>query len=144
MPGSCRLFRILAIDDDEDDQVFLQRWVRRTETAPFVQLMSSALAARSFLEALPSGSQELPHVILCDIKMPGIDGFDFLQWLRQSRHKNIPIVMRSCSPISSDVARAYQLGANSYVVKKDGLDAMDQRLSDLIHYWRDIAEVPGS
>jgi CheY-like chemotaxis protein len=139
----CRVFRVLVVDDDEDDHLLFQRWVRRAVAAPLVKLVSSGVAAISYLESLAAHSPELPHVIFCDIKMPGIDGFDFLQWLRQSKHRHIPVVMRSSSTISSDIARAYQLGANSYVVKRMEIQSMEERINDLVHYWRDIAEVPG-
>ncbi len=119
-----------------------QRWVRRTAAAPLVKLVDSGATAISYLESLPANSPELPHIIFCDIKMPGVDGFDFLQWLRRSMHRHVPVVMRSSSPISSDIARAYELGANSYVVKRMEIESMEQRINELIHYWRDIAEVP--
>lgn len=143
MPPGCRIFRVLAIDDDEDEQIIFQRLIRRTTIAPSVQFMDSAAAAKRFLEKLSADAPELPHVIICDIKMPGMDGFEFLQWLRRSPHRHIPVVMRSSSPIDADIAKAYALGANSYIVKTMGLEAMEQRINDLVHYWRDIAEVPG-
>lgn len=142
-PGPCRVFRLLAIDDDEDDRLIFQRCVRRTAAAPLVKLMDSAVAAVKVLESLPPDDPELPHVIICDIKMPAMDGFEFLQWLRTSPHRHIPVIIRSASPIDSDITRAYSLGANSYIVKRIGLEAMERRINDLVHYWRDIAEVPG-
>jgi CheY-like chemotaxis protein len=137
------VFRVLAIDDDEDDQMIFARWARRAVNAPEVKLINDAVSAINYLETLGPASTELPHVILCDIKMPGVDGFEFLNWLRSSPYKQIPIVMRSSSPLHSDIAKAYQLGANSYVVKRIGLDAMEQRIEQLMHYWRNVAEVPG-
>jgi CheY-like chemotaxis protein len=137
------LFRVLAIDDDEDDQLILARWVSRTTNAPIVKSLNDGLSAIHYLESLGPNSHELPHVILCDIKMPGLDGFEFLRWLRGSPFKSIPVVMRSSSPLYADIVKAYQLGANSYVVKRMGVDANEQRLNQLVHYWRDVAEVPG-
>lgn len=136
-------FRLVAIDDDEDDQLILQRWLRRSKMSPVVKLFNSGSAAIEYLKALSPNSSELPHVIFCDIKMPGIDGFQFLQWLRRSQHRHLPVVMRSSSPLHTDIAKAYQLGANSYVEKRVGLQAMEERITDLVHYWMDVAEVPG-
>jgi CheY-like chemotaxis protein len=138
-----RVFRVMAIDDDEDDQMILERWVRRTSGAPQVQFVESGCKAVEILQQLPENAPELPHVILCDINMPGVDGFDFLRWIRASHHRQIPVVMRSSSPIPVDVLKAYELGANSYVVKRIGLHAMEQRLSEIVGYWRDVAKVPG-
>ena len=137
------MFRVLAIDDDQNDQFVVERWAQRTALAPTVKLLDSGRAAMEYLGSLPESSPDLPHVIICDIKMPGVDGFDFLAWLRKSPHRHIPVVMWSASPVDSDVARAYALGANSYMVKQVDIRKTEQRIDQLIHYWRDIAEVPG-
>jgi len=142
MASPCRVFRVMAIDDDEDEHLIIRRWVRRSAIPPHIHHVGGAAAAIEYLSSLAPDSPELPHVIFCDVKMPGIDGFQFLQWLRRSVHKRIPVVMRSSSPVTTDVTKAYALGANSYVVKRIGLQATEQRISDLVHYWRDIAEVP--
>lgn len=143
MQHPSNVFRVLAIDDDDDEQILFQHWLRRTVDAPHVQLLSSAADAVKHLETLSTSSGELPHVIICDIKMPGLDGFGFLEWLRSSAFKHIPVVMRSASPIESDIARAYELGANSYVVKRVGLKANEEKFSEVFRYWRDLAAVPG-
>lgn len=143
MQHPSNVFRVLAIDDDDDDQILFQHWLRRTVDAPAVQLMSSAVDAVKHLETLAGNSAELPHVIFCDVKMPGLDGFGFLEWLRNSAFKHIPVVMRSASPMEADIARAYELGANSYVVKRVGLRANEERFSEVVRYWRDLAAVPG-
>jgi CheY-like chemotaxis protein len=63
----------------------------------------------------------LPNVILLDIKMPRLSGFDVLAWLRQeSSVASIPVIAFSSSDQQSDIDKAYQLGVNAYVVKPSG------------------------
>jgi CheY-like chemotaxis protein len=60
----------------------------------------------------------MPRLVLLDIKMPGTDGFDVLQWIRlQPGLAGLPVVMLTSSDEIRDVNRAYQLGANSFLVK---------------------------
>ena len=60
-----------------------------------------------------------------DIKMPRVSGFDVLQWLRDHPQcRIIPIIIFSGSALVEDVERAYQLGANAYIVKPMGLDEL--------------------
>jgi CheY-like chemotaxis protein len=63
----------------------------------------------------------LPKVILLDIKMPRLSGFEVLAWLRQqSSIAAIPVIAFSSSDQQSDIDKAYQLGVNAYVVKPSG------------------------
>jgi len=80
----------------------------------------------------------VPDVILLDIKMPRVDGFDFLRWLRSEappKHRMIPVVVMSSSNQRRDVDRAYALGANSYLVKPVDWNLFRERIKALGIYW---------
>ena len=71
----------------------------------------------------------LPDLMLLDIKMPRLDGFAVLDWLRkQPGLKRLPVTMFSTSDMQKDIDRAYELGANSFLVKPHQPD----RMSDLV------------
>ena len=142
MPTQRPVFRVLVIDDDVDDQFLVGRALEKLEPRPQVRFMLSATHAVAHLDSLERASTETPYLIICDIKMPRMDGFEFLQWLRKSRHRAIPVVMRSNSNIHRDVERAYLAGANSFVSKVSDPEEMPQKLSDIVHYWRDVSIVP--
>ena len=85
----------------------------------------------------------MPHVILLDLKMPRINGFDFLAWLRSEgpkKHRFIPVVVMSSSGLREDVERAYALGANSYLVKPISWTLFKERIKTVGIYWAEHVE----
>jgi two-component system response regulator len=76
------------------------------------------------------------RVIVLDVKLPKIDGFEVLRELKANpRTQSIPVVMLTSSNIDSDVARAYELGANSYVQKPVDFERFRRTVRDLGLYW---------
>jgi CheY-like chemotaxis protein len=94
------------------------------------------------LEDADNDPDQLPHVILCDIRMPGMDGFEFLQWLRNSAWRAMPIALFSNSDIQSDVDRAYAMGANAFHVKSATLDELGDCLITISRFWGKVARLP--
>ncbi len=89
--------------------------------------------------------QAHPDVILLDLKMPRINGFEFLEWLRTKAPlplRFIPVVIMSSSALREDVDRAYALGANSYLVKPVQWALFQQRIQALGIYWAEHVERP--
>jgi len=85
----------------------------------------------------------VPNVILLDLKMPRITGFEFLEWLRSkgpSKHRFIPVVVMSSSVLKEDVDRAYSLGANSYLVKPVSWALFKERIKAIGIYWAEHVE----
>jgi PleD family two-component response regulator len=75
---------------------------------------------------------------LLDLKMPRINGFEFLKWLRGKADKSqrfIPVVVMSSSGIREDIDRAYALGANSYLVKPIEWNLFQARVQAIGIYW---------
>jgi CheY-like chemotaxis protein len=86
----------------------------------------------------------LPNIILLDVKMPRMNGFDFLQWRRAEAPPDlrvIPVIMFSSSNIQDDVWRAYQLGANRYMVKAGDLDTLGKQLAAMCENWGKYTEL---
>jgi two-component system response regulator len=84
-------------------------------------------------------------VIVLDVKLPKIDGFEVLRALKSdSRTRFIPVVMLTSSNIDRDVARAYELGANSYVQKAVDFERFRQTVRQLAIYWMTMNEPPPS
>lgn len=76
------------------------------------------------------------RVIVLDVKLPKVDGFEVLRELKADpRTRSIPVVMLTSSNIDSDVARAYELGANSYVQKPVDFEGFRRTVRDLGVYW---------
>lgn len=87
----------------------------------------------------------LPDVILLDLKMPGVNGFDFLKWLRAESPgglRLLPVIVMSTSAEQDDIKRAYELGASAYMIKPVDFDLFKERLKLLGIFWGEHAEMP--
>ena len=86
----------------------------------------------------------LPILILLDLKLPRRSGFEVLSWIREQDNglQRLPIVVLTSSSHSQDVNRAYDLGANSYLVKPGGPDALFDMIQKLDTYWLTINHNP--
>lgn len=80
-----------------------------------------------------------PTVILLDLKMPRADGFAFLSWRQRSKaNARLPVVVFTSSSLDADVAKAYALGANSYVVKPTVAGRLESMVEALHDWWADF------
>jgi CheY-like chemotaxis protein len=77
-----------------------------------------------------------PNLLIMDIRMPKMDGFHLLTWLRTHPHCSvIPTLILSASDLPGDVRKAYQLGANSYIAKPSQLEELVDLLRVVYNYW---------
>ena len=131
---------ILVAEDDEND-FFLIRVA--LEAAGF---NGNVIHARGGAEAIDwlkqAGPDDLPALLLLDLKMPRGDGFDVLEWKDKNRLPCVPAIVLSASPLERDVARAYQLGAHSYAAKPLGLENRTNLCRGLLGWWRNWCELP--
>jgi DNA-binding response OmpR family regulator len=103
--------RILIVEDDEDLVRLTTHWLER-EGYP-VQHAADGEAALELLEKDP-----LPGLVLLDVMLPKIDGFEILRRIRsKERTKTLPVVMVTSFSRERDAARGRELGANDYIVK---------------------------
>jgi CheY-like chemotaxis protein len=85
----------------------------------------------------------LPFLLLLDLKMPGTDGFEVLQWLRgETDLRRLLVVVLTSSNLQADVDRAYELGANSYLVKPVEFAEMVNLIQRFEAYWSEINRTP--
>lgn len=82
------------------------------------------------------GTTDAPACVLLDIKLPTISGLDVLAWIRkQPNLKRLPVIMFTSSLLPEDINQAYDLGANSYLIKPSDLDALITLVKTIEHYW---------
>jgi CheY-like chemotaxis protein len=132
---------IYLIDDDLDHILLITRALRDTEHAVEPQSFADPQEA---LDSLFE-TQRLPDLILLDINMPGLSGFDVLKKLKENpRLKTIPVVMLTSSELSTDVARAYELGASGYISKPSYMHDIRAILGNTLLYWSAMKRATGS
>jgi len=78
----------------------------------------------------------IPHLIVMDIKMPRMTGFEVLEWIKHDpRFRRIPVVIVSASNNMADINRAYETGANAYMVKPVDFRAVEHVFQCITSYW---------
>ena len=137
---------ILLVEDDPGDVHLALAVFRALQMEERCVVVNDGEEAMAFLKAYGRFSQRppgLPRLILLDLKMPRVNGFDLLQHIKSDAQlKLLPVVVLTSSREERDVERAYDLGVNGYVVK--GIDFTDYRatLQALANYWGSVNELP--
>ena len=113
---------ILLVEDDPNDAFFLQRALRKTRADVPLQKVNDGQQALDYVDGTGNytdrSTSPLPSLILLDLKLPCINGFEILEHLRASPGlSNIPVFVLSSSPEERDRIRALELGAKGYLVK---------------------------
>lgn len=86
---------------------------------------------------------DLPVVVLLDLRLPKMDGFEVLARIRSnSRTRLVPVVMLTVSNLSDDIRRAYELGANGYIIKALDYDVYHEMIIAACAYWLGINRRP--
>ena len=134
---------ILLVEDDEDDVFLLRRAAGRAGVKNPIEVMSNGEDAIVHLQAVEAGTQPAPAVIIMDLKMPRKGGLEVLEWLRgQERIRFLPVVIFTSSQQPQDVRAAYELGANSYLVKPSTFDELLAMTAQLGRYWTQANRAP--
>lgn len=128
---------ILLVEDNPDDAELAIRALKKQNLADNLLWLKNGREALDFIFA-PNGSNNLQSlkVIFLDLKMPFVDGLEVLQKIKADEQtKAIPAVMLTSSGEPEDIAKAYRLGANSYIVKPVVHADFEKALSGLSAYW---------
>jgi CheY-like chemotaxis protein len=122
---------ILFVEDSPDDQLLFEHALQALPFAVTLRFANEGEEAIAYLKREGRFSDQekspVPSVIFLDIKMPGKSGFEVLRWLKHDAPNaihRIPVVMFSSSNEQVDIDRAYDLGANAYLVKPGGYEAL--------------------
>jgi len=129
---------ILLVDDDEDHLLVARRAIERAGLPAEVRLASAGDEALRILGLHPDASEAPPSIalVLLDIGLPGLSGWEVLKRIRASeRTRRTPVVMVSSSDRPEDVRRSYELGANSYLVKRGDRRRPGEYLAEAARYW---------
>ena len=137
---NARLVTVLHIDDDPNDTELFQAAARRAKVQFCVQNVSDAEQAMAYLSGrgiyANRRAYPLPSLILLDLKMPRATGFDVLHWIRNHPEVgSLPIVIFSGSELQDDIQQAYAGGADSYLVKPIGFNALIELVKNIDASW---------
>lgn len=133
---------ILLAEDDENDIFLMGRAFDRAGIPNPLFVVRNGQEAIDYLSGTGDYVQRdkfpLPGLMLLDLKMPWMDGFDVLNWLRtQQQFDTLPVVVLTSSKLQSDVDKSRQLGVYDYRVKPHGFEDLVRLLDDVRKCWLD-------
>jgi len=138
---------ILLVEDNADDEALTMRALSKNNITNKIVVARDGVEALDYLfgtgmyAGRDTGLQ--PELILLDLKLPKVDGFEVLQKLRgDPRTKLLPVVILTSSKEQQDVANGYGLGANSYVRKPVDFQHFVDAVLQLGLYWLVLNERP--
>lgn len=137
---------VLVIDDNADDAELTARALRRCDVANTVVIVHDGLDALASLTGDEPGQAHggaLPSLVLLDVKMPRVDGFEIARRLRaHPRTRFLPIVLLTSSGEERDIAEGYAAGVNGYVRKPIASEQFVAALQAVGRFWLGCNEVP--
>ncbi len=138
---------ILLVEDNDDDVELTLRALRRNRVANRVDVVRDGAEALEYLFATGSYSgrdvRGAPNLVLLDLKLPKVGGLEVLERLRADpRTRRLPVVILTSSNVESDLARSYDLGANSYIRKPVDFTQFMEAVNQLGLYWLVLNEAP--
>jgi CheY-like chemotaxis protein len=140
---------ILLAEDDPNDVLLIQRAFQKAGLRNVLKVTRDGGQAIEYLsgQGMYANRERFPRpfLLLLDLKMPGTDGFEVLQWVRKEPDlKRLLVVVLTSSNLQSDVDRAYELGANSYLVKPVSFEEMVAMIQRFEIYWTEINRTPSA
>ncbi len=133
---------ILLAEDDENDVFLMGRAFDRAGIPNRLVVVRNGQEAIDYLAGTGEYTQRdkypIPGLVLLDLKMPWMDGFDVLRWLRShSQFDTLPVVILTSSKLQSDIDKSRQLGVYDYRVKPHGFEELVRLLDDVRKCWLD-------
>lgn len=142
-----REIEILLVEDNLNDVKLTMRALKKHNLENRIHHVEDGEQALDFIfgrnEYADRNIENIPKVILLDLKLPKVDGLEVLKIIKNDvRTKTIPVVVLTSSNQESDMIKSYNLGANSYIVKPVDFDQFVKSVAELGFYWLLLNEMP--
>lgn len=134
--------RILVAEDNEDHAYLLRLAFDNDDVQNDLVFVGDGVETMEHLDRCES-DDDLPGLILVDINMPRMDGFEVLEKVKASKRlRHIPVVILTSSEREEDITRAYEGGASSFVSKPVKFEDFCEVIARFNVYWTTVARVP--
>jgi CheY-like chemotaxis protein len=140
MPNNNDQFTVLLVEDDLNDIFLVKRAFKKARIPNPLQVVTDGVEAVRYLQGEgrygDRRSHPLPRLIVMDLKMPRKTGFEVLELIKKDGVlKRIPVIIVSSSDEAADINKAYELGANAYMIKPMDFRAVETLFQSITHYW---------
>jgi CheY-like chemotaxis protein len=133
-------YTILLVEDEENDATLVRMAFQKNKILNPVQWVGDGLEAIAYLNGegiyADRGLYPFPEVLILDLKMPRMGGLELLTWIRENpEYRVIPTIIMTSSRQDRDVEKAYELGANTYMVKPASFEELAKIVKLAHEYW---------
>lgn len=137
-------FSILLIEDNLADVLLIRETLKNCKMPLVVNDVNHGAEAMRYLRGEgPYSGKEMPDLILLDINLPGMNGQEVLQSIREDATlRHVPVVMLTSSAARHDVTKSYQLGANGYITKPVDLEQLAGIVDSIENFWFNVVTLP--
>jgi two-component system response regulator len=138
---------IVIVEDNPNDAELMLRSLKKNRLANNMVVLEDGEQALDFIfcrgKYTDRDLSESPKVMFLDLKLPKVGGLEVLKQMKSNEHtRKIPVIVVTSSKEDPDIAAAYNLGANSYVVKPIDFDSFVEKINQIGLYWLAINEKP--
>ncbi len=135
---------ILLVEDNDDDVLITKRALKKGQIGNQLFVVNDGEEAIKFLKNKGKFKLNIkPGLILLDLNMPKLDGFGVLKEIKKDPDlKSIPVVVLTTSKRDADIARAYNLGCNSYILKPVDFENFIKTIVQIQKYWLVLSKIP--
>jgi CheY-like chemotaxis protein len=139
---------VLYVEDSADDFELLRLASRKCGTPFSLQHAADGEQAISYLQSATACADPekypSPDLVLLDLKLPRLDGFEVLQWIRSNpATRTLPVVVLAGSSFRADIRRALELGADSYAAKPGKFEELQVLIDQIADVWLAREKIPG-
>jgi len=134
-------FTVLLVEDDLNDIFIVKRAFKQARNQSPLQVVTDGEEAINYLRGegkyANREAHPLPRLVVMDLKMPGRSGFEVLEWIKTHGRtlRRIPVIIVSSSDEPADINRAYESGANAYMIKPMDFRAVEHLFESITRYW---------
>ncbi len=135
---------LLLVEDNPGDVLLLKEFLKDAKMRFTLHVAEDGEEALLFLNQRDKfKNSSRPDLIILDLNLPKVDGFEVLQHVKQHPVlKTIPVIILTSSHAETDITRAYELHANCYLTKPSELSEFSEMVKAIEHFWFEIARLP--
>lgn len=138
---------ILIAEDDKDQQLLISEAMQAGQLMNPLYFVNNGIELLDYLQRKGDYSDEekypMPGLILLDLNMPKMDGRAALKKIKEvPSFRQIPIIILTTSHVETDIAKTYEEGVSSYIVKPVNFSKLITVMEELKKYWFEIVELP--